>query len=342
MLNTTKFRRFLLGLLLMLGCCISATSAFDRSDELVAATVDSYIPETVSRRVTLLKATQMAKRQHISGDSIRMLRMLSYHVLLYIPKQYLTDVVAVRRLVEDAIDKKILKFDKWDFSGEEPWDEEQWLSIFNRFNQTSELFNRLSELRSIETKDALQLETLPQLAHDARSILHSFLPTDEHDIMLLEGQSFKKRHLLRLFTYADLERVISQKGLAHIDLPLKLLVIKNIKTGNYVLGKAAEAILDESIDFYLQADGRVTINYDDSRHSDYECYILAHAQQLYRDVPFSRATLEDLNTLVSEAPFDVGYDNIFSKSDGTAVIVDTEFKGEPARHSLLKLARYHR
>jgi hypothetical protein len=44
--------------------------------------------------------------------------------------------------------------------------------------------------------------------------------------------------------------------------------------------------------------------------------------------------------LVENAPFDIGFDNIFTNINGDAVIIDTEFKGEPTERCLQKLDRY--
>ncbi len=49
---------------------------------------------------------------------------------------------------------------------------------------------------------------------------------------------------------------------------------------------------------------------------------------------------KELVELCKDAPFDVGYDNIFSNLNGDAIIIDTEDKGEDSTNCIQKLSRY--
>ena len=49
--------------------------------------------------------------------------------------------------------------------------------------------------------------------------------------------------------------------------------------------------------------------------------------------------MEELKILFLEAPFDIGYENIFWDSKGDAVIIDTEYNGTSTRECG-KLNRY--
>jgi hypothetical protein len=213
-----------------------------------------------------------------------------------------------------------------------PWDDKDWLkagSVVMKRAQGNEGIP-CSFLKKVH------LTELPELLRDAKTVLKSFLPVSE--LPHFDRQFIKKGGQLgRLFTYAKLQRVIEEKKLSHIHLPLKILVIEDKKTGQCVESQKASQLLDDMIKIFVLPSKIETRMHCYS--SDYKVHIYA-VRQVRHKVPLSQEAQDELKELVAEAPFDVGYDNIFSDANGDAVIIDTEFKGEPADSSVAKLGRY--
>lgn len=306
--------------------------------------VDSTIPQIpqkstivpsqeveLATKVQSLRSVQSARLQNISSESIFTLYYWYGPKTIYIPKKVLGDVAAFKDFFEKASKEGLIQLPpKYSAQGSE----KAWLRAFKIFNE---------ELADTAENDpcVLHYDKLRGLLNDANSILKSYLPAHEDDIRCFQEHCIKKTDLRRLLTYAQLQRVINKKGLSHVRLPLKILVIKDRKTGNYITGEAALKILDGIVNIHLASIGvGMCLDIAYYGRDDYEFFILAH-KQIHGKVPLSKIALEQLAELIKEAPFDLGYDNIFSDSDGDAVIIDTEFKGEPSFHSLPKLQRYN-
>lgn len=159
--------------------------------------------------------------------------------------------------------------------------------------------------------------------------------------MALEETSIKKKGINRLFTYAKLQQIIQERALNRIKLPRKALLIWDIKANQYVSAQASSDLLDKLLKITAwEVDPlKVSIGMDEAYENHYEFVILAERAKNAR-INFSDDTRDQLKILLTEAPFDVGYDNIFSDDEGNAIIIDTEFKGESSERSIQKLLRY--
>lgn len=93
------------------------------------------------------------------------------------------------------------------------------------------------------------------------------------------------------------------------------------------MGSDAARLIDELLNVYVQYPEapQANVTYDDVRRR-YDFVIFAERQPW--GIGFSRQAMDELAELIKDAPFDIGYDNIFSDHNGDAVIIDTEFKGE--------------
>lgn len=195
--------------------------------------------------------------------------------------------------------------------------------------------------------DFMTIEGTQQLLSDAKIILKAFLPPHELSTSQKKYFMIKESAERRLYTYTKLKKVIEQKRLSHVHLPIKYLAIKDNKTGEYITDKKIIAsILDEYLKLYipfmptsstLRWNGPYVL--DPHNYWHYDAVIFAekidHSAQ-----PLNSDAFEQLQQLVENAPFDIGYGNIFSDDHGDAVIIDTEFKGEPSDSSKAKLHRY--
>lgn len=206
--------------------------------------------------------------------------------------------------------------------------EEKWKQIYSKLMKRTE---------NIDDPFMIPLDEIPRLLINAKSILKSFLITDDKDLNIPYQDNFiKKTGLNRLFTYARLDRVIKEKNLTNVRLPRKVLVIQNRKTGEYISSKKAPEIIDTILKLCISPfNGDVVINYDDTT---YELRIFAQKEK--NDGDFNITAWNQLVTLCKEAPFDIGYGNIFADDKGNAIIIDTEFKGEPTEDACPKLQRY--
>lgn len=244
---------------------------------------------------------------------------------LYVPKKELGGSFDLKKLFEDH---HIFRF-RWDI--DESTEEEFWLTGTNR------LIARAKGQEQPYNYE-IELDYLPKLLSDAKSIIKSFLLSDDKELPSIEQQYIKKEGLNRLFTYAELQRVITEEKLSHIHLPRKILVIKNRKTGQYTPSKSAPDIIDNILKVYVCEIGKVRVKVD-AESDDYELIIFAH-KETNSPKKLNEDVRKELIKLVTEAPFDVGNDNIFRDENGDAMIIDTEFKGESAEHTVPKLQRY--
>jgi hypothetical protein len=211
---------------------------------------------------------------------------------------------------------------------QEPWLQEDW----------TEAYSELGERATVVFKKRIVVNTLdelPKLLIDAKTLLKSFLLTDDKEFPYIQENFIKKSGLNRLFTYAKLQRVIEDKKLTHIRLPRKILMVQDRESGKYMSTKEASKIIDDALHLCIIAgEIRFKIRFDSTK---YDLVIFAHKESNVGT--FSTKTKKELLTLCQEAPFDIGFGNIFSDAKGDAIIIDTEHKGESAR-DCAKLNRY--
>lgn len=272
--------------------------------------------------------------------------------LLHIPQEKLSAVDEIKNLQELFGRYNIVPDDSMIiFHEPKPWQEHHWAKAVEVLKERAEIQEKLKSKEigipeliqrdkiSEYVQKKIRIDELPNLLEMAKTVLKSFLP---HSISMCDDEkSFIRKYgnLGRLFTYVQLQRTIEKKGLSHVDLPQKFLLIKDKESGKYLEKEEASNVLDEIIT--IAAFPPFTINAKIHWYSTrYELSIMAERKKNARR-PFNILAHQDLETLVSEAPFDMGYDNIFSDDEGNAIVIDTEFKGENAQESLAKLnARY--
>lgn len=226
------------------------------------------------------------------------------------------------------------------FSGSpsRPWNEEDWKLASTKLMRRMEKHKEKSGV-------PVHLNELPKLLLDAKCILKSFLPAT-NEIQSLEWRCRQKTirrknmQLRRLFTYAKLQQVIEEQKLSHVHLPSKFLVVKDKTTGQYVTSECASEILDDAIKAFVFIPRRLFLRID-YYSTNYELYIFAE-EQMRHTTSLSTAAFDDLKKLIEKVPFDVGTDNIFTTSNGDAMIIDTEFKGESVARSIAKLNNRYR
>ena len=250
--------------------------------------------------------------------------------MLYIPQEELSalgnDIHKLKALFENYRIKT--GSDSSFFEKNTLWNEKDWQETFDTLTGYA---------RSHKKPFMFHPSELSQLLEDAKSILRSFVSPDTIDPTKMKKDFIEKIGINRLFTYTKLQKVIHDKNLSHIHLPKKILVIKDNETGTYLTGEAASKLLDHMmLTIINNYEAQIKIHYLLFDQARYDFRIFAEKYPLSR-TPFSRETLHELVQLVKEAPFDVGYDNIFSDANGDAVIIDTEDKGERAKSSLPKL-----
>lgn len=212
------------------------------------------------------------------------------------------------------------------------WPKNQW-NKKETWRKTYSMFIERAEEE--KTPYMTSPDELPKLLLDAKTIMKHFLITDDNDLPVICDNYFKKSGINRLFTYAKLKQVIEEKNLTHVKLPKKILVIQDKKTKNYISSKKSPEIIDDILQFSINPGANININYDDTKYN-----LIIFAQKKWNAGSFNVAARKELSMLCEEAPFDVGYYNIFSDKKGNAVIIDTEFKGEPAEHACPKLNHY--
>lgn len=211
------------------------------------------------------------------------------------------------------------------------WTEEEWRSVFSILEKRAMGKAPIRE----EWLEKVNVFRLPTLMRDARIILESCMAYDSNQ--LSEEKFIKKTGLFRFFTYVKLQQVILEEKLSHVHLPLKICVIKNETTNLHVHSQEAAHILDNAVHFFSRK--RSVVNVEIDFLEPYQMCIFAEKKKNHK-ISFTAEVMKQLVRLIQKAPFDIGYDNIFSDANGDAVIIDTEFKGEPADSSIAKLGRY--
>jgi hypothetical protein len=209
--------------------------------------------------------------------------------------------------------------------------------INDRFIKANKKIIKNSKGQDVLESWQVAINKLPQLLEDAKTIIRSFLLTNDNDLAAIKEHSIEKHGLNRLFTYAKLRQVIQEKKLSHVKLPRKILVIKNRINGQYISSKITPDIINKLLK--LKASVLYPFNVtviEDTIDSDYELIIYAEKIKNH-EVRFNDEAKSELITLVKEDPFDIGFGNIFTDSNGDAVIIDTEYKGEVSEHSVKKL-----
>ena len=179
------------------------------------------------------------------------------------------------------------------------------------------------------------LDELSARLVNAKNVIKSFVSSYDKNVHN-QGIFVKKNMTLnRLFTYAKLQHVIIEKKLTHVRLPFKIFCIKNARLQEYVSAEDALKIIDNGLQMCLYEDFTWSIEFV----SDvYQAEIFA-SREKKEGKGLSNAAMEDLTVLCKEAPFDIGYDNIFWDACGNAIIIDTEYKDAQVR-DYVKLARY--
>lgn len=196
--------------------------------------------------------------------------------------------------------------------------------------------------KNVEFKILFSFKEGQQLLKDAKSILKAFLPGEEFDPENQKGNYIKKHGdvLGRLYTYTKLQFIMQNQNLYHIHLPKKFLFIKNKKTRRLLTNEEASAVLDRLVQLTITTNNprsplprlQITCLEDD----DYDFYVYAE-RQTNSHLPLTLIAINELTELVKKAPFDVGFDNIFTDENGDAIIIDTEFKNDRMGETLLKL-----
>lgn len=215
------------------------------------------------------------------------------------------------------------------------WTARDWDRLLTKLRSKSSPKEEEEEETEEELYQNIYPEELPVLLKKVKSTLISFLPS--HQINEKDFVVKVNNPLGRLFTYAKLDQVIKEKKLSHIHLPRKFLMIKDKNTNTYITDiHKASSIIEETMHPYGDSLLRLKLEFDSDR---YELHIFAE-KKVNAAAPLNDNAYRELEELVKEAPFDVGYDNIFTDALGDAVIIDTEYKGESAESALPKISRY--
>ncbi|HLW72940.1 MAG TPA: hypothetical protein VKR54_02735 [Candidatus Babeliales bacterium] len=302
--------------------------------DLLDATIEAETKRLVAERIKAETKNKEKKEKekfdlkiNIYKDPLTALYKIPYgRPHLYIPEEDLIDVNSLKKIFEN---NNIDTTAGW--YSHQPWSTEQWNKAYKEFKN----------LQYEKTNTRLTFYTLDELLKilaEAKTVLKSFLPPNDYSFIFVKNKYIKKYGMNRLFTYAKLQQVITEKNLTHIRLPLKFLLIEDIETGEYVSTEEALRLIDSLLKIYLDHNEGSTRIIIENMSDRYEFHIFAKRETI-KGKGFSKATMEQLFTLCEEAPFDIGYDNIFWDAKGDATIIDTEHKGEPAR-DCYKLKRY--
>ena len=255
-------------------------------------------------------------------------KMPSGHFNFYIPEQDLMDINELKNIFEnnDIRTGDTFLFDK-------QWSTKEWNKAYKYFKKAQYDEAYITSYKNYNYIFYTLNELLKLLAK-AKEVIGSFLPTDDFSFIFKKNNYIEKYGLNRLYTYAKLQQVITEENLTHIRLPLKFLLIEDNETGKYVSTEEALQVIDNTLKICVSPHTECTIRPISNRYS---FHIFAKKEMPNGD--FSRATMTQLFILCEKAPFDIGYDNIFSDIKGDAVIIDTEHKREPA-YDCYKLKRY--
>jgi hypothetical protein len=242
---------------------------------------------------------------------------------LYIPEEELTSLDELKQTFSNHNICTVGMF------SDESWSGQSWNSAYKNLKKASyDIFNT--------DKKFYTLDELQKLLTKAKKITKSFLPIEKDLSFILTSDEYIKKHSIRrLFTYAKLQQVIVEKNLTHIRLPIKFLFIKDKQTGQYVPTQKALSLINDILKICVMSNTQFTIEPMSNRYS---IDIFAKKEAI-EGKGFSKVTMEELSMLCKEAPFDIGFDNIFWDIAGDAVIIDTEHKRETKR-DCVKLQRY--
>ncbi len=204
-----------------------------------------------------------------------------------------------------------------------------------------ELLRKIVNERS---REKIPFSYIKPLRDDALILLESFLPPEHNDLDdLLKNDAFipKIRAEHRLYTYTKIYETIKAKNLNHIRLPLKFLIMKDKKTDTYITDpNKIKEVLRKRIKTFVFDPTMLELSFLlDDQDDDYSFHIVA--ERVIDHKILSSAAFQDLELLVEDAPFDIGYDNIFADEQGDAVIIDTEYKGTRPDEAKAKLKRYN-
>ncbi len=273
----------------------------------------------------LLRAQEAPPSQAATYDPLTMLyRQGGYDgIQLYIPQKFLI-------VDNNQVDLEKL-FEKNRIYGRAYSGVWEWQPKFN------ELLERSKKEKPVYM---ISLQDLPAGLKDGKTLLKSFLLKDDKELPELEKTYRKKYGINRLFTYAKLQQVIDQKKLTFVRLPRKVLVVWDRKTNRYLTNKEAQQIIDEIMTWRILDTARdVALHISDESNGRYELIIFAHEESI-TGKGLSDKAMQELEEICKEAPFDVGFGNIFWDSKGVAIIIDTEYKGSPSIVCKDKLGRY--
>ena len=274
--------------------------------------------------------------------------------ILYLSPEEKTACPNPNALKELFQKNKITVENKWDLDEvPEPVTNEIWETLYKQCMEERKQLKIPYLPKFLVIEPYLSLEQAIKLPEDAQLLLESFLPVQNPNFQELETNYIEKSNLERLFTYAELEATIKKKKLSHIHLPKKILIVKNKKTEEYVDNDIVSELLKNSLKITVISRPPLNNIPSDSWYrlpriqlqlpqfpKEYSVHIYAEKQHR-TNTPLNDDAVKELVELIRETPFDVGYDNIFTDNNGDAIIIDTEFKSDPAFSSITKLlARY--
>jgi hypothetical protein len=297
----------------------------------------SYFNSQNRINLTELKDQQAEKWQHallqIKKESLDVLYQWKgkNNRYLFLPKTFFDENKTVSNLKEVFVSHNIATdYFMADRTGK-PWDDKKWKEAFFTLEKRSRGAGGIVDI----AHKPLPIDDIDVLMHDARMIVKSFLI--DYDVQWFEKNCIKKHYVLsRILTYTKLQQVMHDEKLSHIHLPLKVIFVKNKTTEKYLGYQESLLIVDKIINPTCLSSYNVDINISDVT-KEYALVIFAE-KKINHNVPFNAESSKELVQLIKKAPFDVGYDNILSDANGDAVIIDTEFKGEPADKSIKKLS----
>lgn len=185
------------------------------------------------------------------------------------------------------------------------------------------------------------LDRMAELLSAAKRVAKSFLLPSNDKIKEIEKNYVMKKNINfnRIFTYAMFEKIIKEKNLIHIKLPHKILMVWDNKTKSYLERNKVAEVIDSSITIGIYEFELFYINTNFDKMSKDQEFVLFASKEECEGPGLNKQAMEELRILFQNAPFDVGFDNIFWNKKGDAIIIDTEYKGTPVR-DIDKLRRY--
>jgi hypothetical protein len=312
-------------------------------------TTYTSLPAPLKYPTIYLVSKTVIKKAPYVYDPITLLYQNPYAPLtLSLSKQEISLCNTPAILKEEFRKNRIMTAKAFVFERGPEWDLKQWTTAYQKLinldnfpQSTMTLGNALQFLEDVKSilRSFLAPQDFAPIApsfRDGLSMLRSYFNYKQCDISEYRTEFFQKGSLARIFTYAKLQQVIKQKKLLRVHLPRKVLAIKDKETGCWLTKNTASLLLEELICLVIEnsEDPKIKIDYDE--FGKFGFYIFAEKQPR-SEAPLSEEALKQLIELIKEAPFDIGFDNIFTNENGDAVIIDTEFKGEPATDCIRKL-----